>query len=599
MNRDRAKGFGIYQEKRRVYREASVLPKIIGTSFALPRTREGIMESWRVVNEDTEQAIIDSNDPSLLSGYVLRQLLIEYAEHFTDAEIKKAAFFIPQLEALVGIDKLTQTWNRRVFARDLDRSMKQLDRERVRGEKVTETVVAVIDIDHFKDINSLGGLPAGDLVLQQLVRFAQRVFRRATDTVYRYGGEEFIVMMRNTPQQEALRLLEAFRRIVETQLLSTVLERLSAGEAKIQLSQKDAITVSIGYAASQPNDRPLHLFLRADTALYAAKKGTRTASVGRNQTQMFDRDIAGQHPEKKKKMPIKPTGQVAAEMSSDQLPALITESNENIYARYQLSDERSEQSGIVVSSDPRKGMEALFARLAQRVGVDTLSRYNTFQVVDGALKYIEANAYKDALTALPNRRSFDEIDRPRMWSEMQRQGHKYVYVVADIDKFKSINDTFGHAVGDVVLRAVGQLLSKHVRKNDAMARYGGEEFAFLIEVQDDQELHKALNRLSRIVEKELIKVTQQAMRKQGISITFDRNAITMSFGAVYIDPAPQLTEDDRLIYRVPEIHVVHTQATEALSYAKAVPGTEDPEQAGYLTSRSGNIGRNRWVLKKS
>jgi diguanylate cyclase (GGDEF)-like protein len=87
-------------------------------------------------------------------------------------------------------------------------------------------------------------------------------------------------------------------------------------------------------------------------------------------------------------------------------------------------------------------------------------------------------AAKDPLTLLMNRGTFDE----RMQAEVARSGrHNHALSVAmiDIDHFKEFNDSYGHIVGDEVLRVIGGLLPKSLRQSDLVARYGGEEFIVL------------------------------------------------------------------------------------------------------------------------
>ena len=86
---------------------------------------------------------------------------------------------------------------------------------------------------------------------------------------------------------------------------------------------------------------------------------------------------------------------------------------------------------------------------------------------------------RDALTGLANRRSFDhalerEIDR------VARNGEPALLLVLDIDHFKRVNDTHGHAAGDLVLKAVAGALLEVVRPMDLVARAGGEEFAIVL-----------------------------------------------------------------------------------------------------------------------
>ncbi|MBN6148971.1 diguanylate cyclase [Xanthomonas sp. AmX2] len=91
----------------------------------------------------------------------------------------------------------------------------------------------------------------------------------------------------------------------------------------------------------------------------------------------------------------------------------------------------------------------------------------------------ERQAHEDALTALPNRRHFDDA-LARGIARAQRSGLPLCLLVLDIDRFKQINDGHSHAVGDAVLREVGRLLAEACRAEDVPARMGGEEFAVLL-----------------------------------------------------------------------------------------------------------------------
>ncbi|MGV8084532.1 MAG: diguanylate cyclase [Coriobacteriia bacterium] len=88
-------------------------------------------------------------------------------------------------------------------------------------------------------------------------------------------------------------------------------------------------------------------------------------------------------------------------------------------------------------------------------------------------------ALTDALTGLGNRRQFDERLAEEV-SRVERYGGTLSLIMIDLDGFKSINDTFGHLVGDTVLDAVGALLRQELRTADVPTRYGGDEFAVLL-----------------------------------------------------------------------------------------------------------------------
>jgi len=94
-------------------------------------------------------------------------------------------------------------------------------------------------------------------------------------------------------------------------------------------------------------------------------------------------------------------------------------------------------------------------------------------------KQLEQMAYYDSLTDLPNRRLFEKLIEQELAS-MHRHGHESVVIMLDIDDFKSINDTYGHPVGDEILRQLAGLLNSNIRKSDTVSRFGGEEFIILM-----------------------------------------------------------------------------------------------------------------------
>lgn len=95
-----------------------------------------------------------------------------------------------------------------------------------------------------------------------------------------------------------------------------------------------------------------------------------------------------------------------------------------------------------------------------------------------SLRDAEARATTDALTGLPNRRYFDEY--LALLATRRRAEDRVGVLMIDIDWFKKLNDTFGHAVGDHVLRGVAQAIAGAVREGDVPSRFGGEEFAVLL-----------------------------------------------------------------------------------------------------------------------
>jgi len=114
----------------------------------------------------------------------------------------------------------------------------------------------------------------------------------------------------------------------------------------------------------------------------------------------------------------------------------------------------------------------------------TLWRYNYTNIIqkrriEYQQKQLEQMAFFDPLTDLPNRRLMEKLIK-REYSLMQRYGHESVLIIMDVDNFKSINDTYGHPVGDNVLRQLADFIKYNVRESDTVARFGGEEFVILM-----------------------------------------------------------------------------------------------------------------------
>jgi diguanylate cyclase (GGDEF)-like protein len=138
---------------------------------------------------------------------------------------------------------------------------------------------------------------------------------------------------------------------------------------------------------------------------------------------------------------------------------------------------QGEVRGVILVVDHRAGrsyresdlaMLNLFAGQAA-VALDNLSLYDR----------LERDATTDSLTGLANRRSFrhtlaNEVDRA------ERYGHRLSLLLLDIDHFKTVNDSFGHAAGDQALRRVGKVILAQIRRIDFPARCGGEEFAVIM-----------------------------------------------------------------------------------------------------------------------
>jgi diguanylate cyclase (GGDEF)-like protein/PAS domain S-box-containing protein len=92
---------------------------------------------------------------------------------------------------------------------------------------------------------------------------------------------------------------------------------------------------------------------------------------------------------------------------------------------------------------------------------------------------LQEQAFRDSLTGLYNRRYLEET-LPREISRAKREEHLLALIMIDIDHFKKVNDTFGHAAGDEVLKYLSSILSNNARESDIICRYGGEEFLVVL-----------------------------------------------------------------------------------------------------------------------
>ncbi|MGC8119795.1 GGDEF domain-containing protein [Marinobacter sp. VGCF2001] len=115
---------------------------------------------------------------------------------------------------------------------------------------------------------------------------------------------------------------------------------------------------------------------------------------------------------------------------------------------------------------------------------------------------LEQLATIDPLTGVKNRRSMDE-ELDVAAANAERSGLPYALVLLDIDHFKSINDEYGHGLGDTVLTELVALLESNTRRSDQLFRYGGEEFVLLLPGVDGVNLRAVMNNLQQVLRKYL------------------------------------------------------------------------------------------------
>jgi len=122
-----------------------------------------------------------------------------------------------------------------------------------------------------------------------------------------------------------------------------------------------------------------------------------------------------------------------------------------------------------------------------------------------ALQYHQAMklAMQDSLTGLGNRRYFDE-QLKRAMHYANRQQTKVGLVLGDLNKFKAVNDTFGHSVGDQVLKEFSSVLRACIRDSDSVFRFGGDEFAIIVESASEYSLSIVKNRINNTLKSNVL-----------------------------------------------------------------------------------------------
>ena len=145
-------------------------------------------------------------------------------------------------------------------------------------------------------------------------------------------------------------------------------------------------------------------------------------------------------------------------------------------------------------------------------GIVLIYAYILMGRIESSRRQLEHTSATDTLTGLLNRRGLYEIAE-RLFDRSLGHGEKIVVMFADMDKFKSINDTFGHPAGDQALRELGTILRESLRAHDIAARFGGDEFVLILSNTSMDEAEYVARRLQ-----EKVKTSAQA-RGQEMSMT--------------------------------------------------------------------------------
>ena len=143
-----------------------------------------------------------------------------------------------------------------------------------------------------------------------------------------------------------------------------------------------------------------------------------------------------------------------------------------------MSEKESIIQGLASGADDYLTKPFHDGELLARLGVG-MRIIELHKQIEAKNRLLEQLALTDALTSLPNRRAIEEW-ATRQLSGAARYGFPFWVVVADLDRFKNINDTYGHEAGDTVLKRFAEILKANSRKSDICGRIGGEEFLFAL-----------------------------------------------------------------------------------------------------------------------
>lgn len=156
-------------------------------------------------------------------------------------------------------------------------------------------------------------------------------------------------------------------------------------------------------------------------------------------------------------------------------------------------------NGVYINGCKRKVHELVDGDLI-KLGPYTVLKYGIENSADvrTRMRQYEQSIHDD-LTGLYNRRYFDSRFRHEL-AYSKRHSDPLSVVLFDLDRFKDVNDEFGHAAGDFVIRRLAERLSGHLRSEDILARYGGEEFAIILRGHSEEQAYLTAERVRIFVE---------------------------------------------------------------------------------------------------
>ena len=201
------------------------------------------------------------------------------------------------------------------------------------------------------------------------------------------------------------------------------------------------------------------------------------------------------------------------------------------------------------TADPRPIIEKLVKELSKATSRSSALEANFLKTtkdldeIKDSLKQAEEHSNTDALTGLANRRSLEAFLRAAQMAAMEA-GTPLSILMIDIDHFKKFNDSFGHQVGDQVLRLVGKVLAESVRDCDLAARYGGEELMAILPGAPLEACAEAAERIRRRISE--ARLTRRTTGEEISSVTVSVGVAQFRMG----ESADRMIERcDRALYQ--------------------------------------------------
>lgn len=210
-------------------------------------------------------------------------------------------------------------------------------------------------------------------------------------------------------------------------------------------------------------------------------------------------------------------------------------------------------AGSLTAKAPPSGLANIVQALVQRsvetlaeardIGGELAAARSEIDALRREMVDLRHSAMLDHLTQIGNRRMMDQV-LPREMAEATETGQPLCFALGDIDHFKAFNDTYGHDVGDGVLKVFARAFQRNVKGQDTPIRYGGEEFALILPRTSLDQAEKLLNKIreSFTETRMVVRATRERVRP-----------VTASFGLVQFDGREDadglIKRADQLLYQ--------------------------------------------------